>query len=284
MNLPYIKAAVAILITALFLAGCRPSQPAPTESAQPKTATNQTDQVKNSPVPQVSIHLDQYPKNIAAADLDGDGRTEKILLSCPNPEADEYTLCIDSLSVHDTGSNIDGVYYLVDIDKNDKYRELVVSESGPSDDYKNTFYAYNGKGIVKLGKLQGWPEAVYFDQHGIVKACTRGQTLQTWYYPDPYKLFKHSRLERIPQDLYPVNTEISVIKTITLQKSRTDEGEAYTLQVGDKATILSSDDREWCSVKNSEGEIGWFAFDNIDIIRGTGERACEYFAGLCYAD
>lgn len=73
------------------------------------------------------------------------------------------------------------VFYVVDIDKNDNTAKLV-SESGPSDDYKNTFYAYAGKGIVKLGTA-GLSRGRLFRLAGIVTAHTRGQTMGHRYNP-----------------------------------------------------------------------------------------------------
>ena len=59
---------------------------------------------------------------------------------------------------------------------------------------------------------------------------------------------------------------------------------AIPLQTGEKVTIVASDNKAWCLVKNSKGKQGWFAVDEFCIIRGTNLAASEFFEGLSFAD
>lgn len=158
------------------------------------------------------------------------------------------------------------------------YRNLV-----PSDDYKTAFYFYDGKYIVKMGKVQG-SDTVKVDGSGTIIARTRGLILHTWFYDDPYELTKSHQLKRVPQDLYEMHCIVKVRRPLALKKSRSGFPIAVTLQPGEEATILSSDDREWCLVESKDGARGWFAIEGFDQIRGYNLGASEFFDGLNYAD
>lgn len=168
--------------------------------------------------------------------------------------------------------------------KTDGYQEIAIPESGPSNDHKIAFYSYDGKNIIPMGKLEGFSGSVLIDDRGWVIAHSRGKILHTWFYPDTYQLKVNRQLQRIPQYLYEMNTSVTVLKPLALQLSRNAPTTAVTLQPGEKAQIIASDDQQWFLIRNSQGKIGWFAVDNYDQIRGSKLRAQEFFAGLNYAD
>lgn len=127
-------------------------------------------------------------------------------------------------------------------------------------------------------------EKLKVDGTGIIVAQERGQILQTWYHDKKYRLTNQHTIEPIEQDLYAMNTKVKIKNKLALQKSRIDSTVSIVLEPGELATILSSDGREWCLIRNSKGEEGWFAIDRYDTIRGTGQRACEFFDELSCAN
>lgn len=220
------------------------------------------------------------------ADLNGDGVRENIVFLYNRKDC-RYTLTINGVAVNGFGDNLEDSYEIVDINKQDNFRELAVSEAGPSADYETTYYYYDGKNIVNMGEVPaGFSNVIRIDGQGRITASTRAKILQTWSYYSTYKLTDRHRLEKIPQDLYKTDYPYSlkVIKPLTLQKSRTDGRAAFVLQPGEKITLLGTDDIQWCLAQNSRGQQGWFAVQNYSDIKGVNRPAAEYFEGLSNAD
>ncbi|MDP4094393.1 MAG: YARHG domain-containing protein [Bacillota bacterium] len=218
-----------------------------------------------------------------SVDLNGDGIVDNVTLDCKTG-ADSYKLKVNDSVVTGTGENLNGVLFICDIDSKDNYKELAITESGPSDDYAAYFYFYDGKSLKLMGKTSGDENTVKMTGDGVFTTKTRGQILQTWYYTDYYKLSTNHELVNIPKEFYNMNTIVSVKKEFILQKFPTDTSRAVTLKPGEDALIVGSDNKEWCMVENSKGQKGWFAMDNFDTIKGTELRASDIFSGLCYAD
>lgn len=229
------------------------------------------------------------------ADLNNDGEEEKIVLTV-DERLGKHTLQVNNNVIAFSGETIEPTFNIVDINTNDKYKEIAISEYGPSSDYATTFFYYDNEMLFPMGEIQGFYGPAYsygedinwnqvkVDGNGKIITQSRGRILQTWFYQDEYRLSEEHRLVNVPKDLYEMNTEVEVNEEFTLQKSRTDASDAITLKKGEKVTIVASDNKEWCLVENSQGETGWFAVDNFDIIRGLNKRASEVFNGLSNAD
>lgn len=221
--------------------------------------------------------------NSISADLNGDGKNEEIRLEC-TPGSDSYTLFVNGSPFMGNGNNLDGKMYLCDIDSSDKYREIAITESGPSSDEATYFFCYDGRNIHFMGRISGSQYVIGIAGNGKVLTRTRGDILQTWFYPDYYRLSASHELENIPQKLYRMDTMVTVRKQLKLQRSPSDAKVAVTLEPWEDVKITRCDNKQWCEVENSKGEIGWFAVERFDMIRGTGLSASEFFNGLCYAD
>ena len=221
--------------------------------------------------------------NEIEVDLNGDGTEERIKLEC-KAGGDTYTLYINGLSVRGQGNNLDGKMFVCDIDSKDKYREIAITESGPSSDEATYFYYYDGRKINFMGRIQGSNYVINMTGSGTFTTRTRGQILQTWFYTDRYGLSSGHELENIPQLLYMMGTRVRVQQELELQKSPTDSESAAVLKPGDEVVITSSDNKEWCEVDTMKGVKGWFAVGNFSDIKGTDYSATECFEGLCNAD
>lgn len=260
----------------ILLTGCSVKED-PDSKSEPtiKSEAQTQNQIEND-----NIKQENQTDNI---DLDGNGIQDKIILEC-QPGGNDFTLTVNDISVSGQGDNLDGYFKIIDIDTTDKLKEISISESGPSSDEKTTFYFYDGKELMFIGKIQGSNSSIKILGNGKVIANTRGKILQTWFYEEPYKLSELHMLERMSQELYQMNSKVRVQKQLGLFISRISSEIDIVLQEGEEIIILSSDDKNWCLVENSKGERGWFAVDNFDQIRGSNWRASEVFEGLCYAD
>jgi len=235
-------------------------------------------------------HYDAYKiSEIAFIDVNGDGVKEAIIYE--NLREDGYNtgykLSIDSKFVEDGEyTNLANFFVVVDIDKSDEYKEIVISDYGPSSDNFSVFYCYDGGHIVKMGETGGLAESneIIIDGSGSFTAMTRGQILQTWFFNKYYKLTSVHKIIEIPQDVYTTDYDVFVVHQIKLYNDRNDKGQYFDLLEGQIVKIIGTDDKEWCLIETSTGRSGWFALVEYNQIRGEGLDAGAVFAGLCNAD
>lgn len=231
-----------------------------------------------------SVVKDENFINTMTTDLNSDGIMDQISFQTPKT-LHSFTLQVNDALLEENGQNLKTYIEIVDIDPYDSLKEIAVSDYGPSSDYRTFFYFYDGKNLISMGETSGVPGIdMTFPGDGTFTTQTRGQILQTWFYEDQFKLTSDHLIENIPQDLYEMNTPVTVLQSIPLQKSRTDSEQIAVLEVGESATILSSDNKEWCLVETSTGVQGWFAVENFNIIKGTNLSATDVFEGLSMAD
>lgn len=303
-----------VMITPLvaMLFGCskpadpdKPEIPEQTPVATPvETATNPPGETPKAEDFEVvmnnSEEMGYYLDLSTEADLDGDGVKENIVLKTyedaySSYDTSEYDLFVDDLGISVMGEMINPVFNIVDILKEDKYLEIAVSEEGPSSDYITTFFRYDGKSLHILARIEGYyglfSDASYtgdmvIDGSGTVKTSTRGVILQTWFYEDTYELREGDEFVHIVKDLYPMETEVTILKDLKTIQRREYYKDAFVLRPGENAIIMETDNKAWVSIKNSQGRIGWFYVDDFYMIYGQEEDlyATEYFDGLIMAD
>lgn len=247
--------------------------------------------------PKFDFMTDDNLKAVKHADINADSVMDYVQIYCPyDPQGyyDKYILRIgDTVGLFE-GDGIEPEYFsLVDIDKSDKSIEIAVSEIGSSDASMTSFFRYDGKSILKLGSMEGFYGEyrsgsytslgdVIVDGSGVVRTRTRGDILHTWFYDDEY-VVKNNALRQVQKALYLMNQKVTVLKELSLKKSRTDGSPGITLKVGEIVTIKETDNKSWCSVANSKGETGWFEVYDYGKIKGTQADASEFFDGLVYA-
>lgn len=236
---------------------------------------------------------EQWDSRQSDVDLDGDGKMDEIGFSL-DETASDFTLSVNGARITGHGSNVESSFGILDIDARDSYKEIAVSERGPSADFFTSFYYYDGRGVVFMGKTAGLHhdledmKGIDFNGDGIFVTQTRaGGCLQTWFYSDQYVLDLAHLVLNVPQDLYEMNSRVTVLKPIPLRASRTDPEVVANLEVGEVVTILSSDETGWYLVENSKGVRGWFEI-KFDVfcgkISGTDLSSGEVFEGLSFAD
>jgi hypothetical protein len=213
-------------------------------------------------------------------DLNGDGANEKIIYRPGKAE-----LSINNKIIKLNLVSAVEYFAIADLDKNDKFKEVLIGDYGPSDDYKIYYYAFDGSKVIEIGKTQGLLDyGVIIDGSGKVIARTRGQILQTWFFGKTFQLTKEHKLEEVSQDLYTTDYDVFLKIPLKLYKNKGDNLPTITIKEGQVLKIVGTDDKEWCLLKATDGTIGWIALDSFRIIRNNGLEAPEVFEGLCYAD
>lgn len=247
-----------------------------------------------------AANLEGYDKEYyTEADLDGDGTAEEIILrTVTNLNGDEvtsYELSIEEEMVSYQGEMISPNFHLTDLLSTDHLFEIAVSEEGPSSDYATVFYRYMDGSLSVLGKLQGFlgniPNSdmtgkLVVHGDGRVTTLTRGEVMQTFFYEDEYVLISPTELRHVEKDLYPMETEVTLLKPLKTLLSRTDQTPAYEFQPGERATLLNTDNHSWVSIQNKEGRVSWFRIRDFGMILGQEEEgfSTDFFDGLNMAD
>ena len=190
------------------------------------------------------------PVTSAQADLNGDGKKEKISLQIK--EDGPFVLQIAKASVKGRLSyDVEG-FQLVDIDKKDKYVEVAVYTPGPSDDDEYLIYWYDGKAIKEMGHLERWPT---FTGNGVVYV---DDWKGFWKSTDKYVLDQKTRtLKRVPQEFYYVGLETTVGASIPIYETRKSSAVVANLQPKSKALILLYSQDGYYLIKSVTGLVGW---------------------------
>ncbi|MFH0778592.1 MAG: hypothetical protein V2A71_08180 [Candidatus Eisenbacteria bacterium] len=223
-------------------------------------------------------------------DLDGDGRLDYLTVVCfgkPGAHAEYhgFVVAVNGMTIEGSGSYLDGKIEIVDIDSTDKFKEIAIPESGPSDDYGVHVVRYAGRVPAILGHVPGalyWNNEVVFDGSGVVKGSCRGRILDTWFSRCEFRLGESGQLVSIPKDLYEMNRRVKLKVDLPIQKSRSDTTRVAVLREGDSAVILQTDNEKWCLIEGKGGTKGWFEVENYVTVRGR--QADEVFDGLVHAD
>lgn len=200
-----------------------------------------------------------------------------------NEGYDTFKIEVDDLSIVSRADNLSGEFEMIEI--SDGVILFAVGQLGPSSDDATSYYYYDLTGnITFIDTLPGRGEGIIYHGDGTLTTRNRGDILHTWFYEANYRLNEFYKFQFIAKDLYEMNWPVKVLQPLALQKSRSNTEIVTTLQVGEEAVILDSDNKEWCLVRTQKGVEGWFAVENYYHIRGTNYTADQVFEGLSFAD
>ena len=196
----------------------------------------------------------------ATADLDGDGKVDKITLKLffKYGEAGSYALQVNNAMIKgDLTPPIEG-FKIIDIDKSDKFKEIAINTPGPSDDYESIVFWYDGKALKQVAHFDG---VASFYGHGVVDIR---DWMGFWEIHRRYTLDSKTRtLKEIPQQFYSVGSKAKVreaFKIYARQEQIGKKGAApiVTLRAGGSATVLLWDPvSKYYLVKTDSSILGW---------------------------
>lgn len=208
----------------------------------------------------------------ATADLDGDGRSERISITIGQrmpdgrTDGDRYELRVGSASVKGDLENVKG-FTIVDLDTRDRYKEVAVFTPGPSDDPRYVIYWYDGKQLRQVGDIGA---GISVQGNGIVMAAW---WTGNFLVRDKYVLEKGKHtLHLVPQEMYYVGEEHKVLSSFPIHYSPVRHDVVANLENGSRALVMalkqiplprkanSDPDRltdDWLLIKSRSGLLGW---------------------------
>jgi len=159
--------------------------------------------------------------------------------------------------------SIDG-FQIIDIDVNDKYLEVAVHTSGPSNDDEYLIYWYDGLNIIRIAYLERWPT---FIGNGIVYV---DDWEGFWTKRDKYVLNKAGRtLDYVPQFAYYIGIMIRVENSFSIYRDIDLKDQVALLSKYSDIELLlcKTINGEWDDylylIKSESGLLGWAKADVI---------------------
>lgn len=248
--------------------------------------------------------------------LDGDDNADTIIYDVINPyatypdinQSEEYAETTFSLEINGKDFSqdlIDAVdfisdgyscqYYVVDIDKSDNYKELVIADYGYSDDPLTHFFHYENDTLKYLGTVADVPGNDYFivNGDGTVNARMTSNLMQTPYIPAVYEL-KGDSLSLVDTDWYKIEetnwTEDyqghNILTDVMVYTEADLNSETITLTPEDgPVSFPASDNKNWYQVQTKDGTIYYLYLTDFSTVpnNGTDMDAYEIFDNLFIA-
>jgi uncharacterized protein YgiM (DUF1202 family) len=207
------------------------------------------------------------PRPPLSADLNGDGRRETIRIASASSAADEpgYRL---SVGRHSIGGKLEGMnrphVYTVDINRADRYKEIVVQRDDLGLNFESHVYWFDGRRLRLMGTISG-VEAVFKGDGTVSEQNWRG----FWHSTDTFRLTRTRKLAKTPRRFYPVNKAATASQNLPLHSRPGHKRVTATLKPGAKLAVVKSDLKGWYLVRASGGTQGWAAQREI-MERTTG--------------
>lgn len=240
-----------------------------------------------------AVSAESIDRNNLVCDLDGDGVDEDIEFFMEAKHSkytdvfDDFTIVVNGDSTSHYADALTGVFRSVDIDSLDNFKELSVSEYGPSDDPAVYFFRYIDGELIELGKLPGRLESggpsMIVDGSGEVRARCRGQLLHTWFHACKFRVNENNRLDLVREGFYPMGAKLELREELSLVTEPGGKNLSTVLAPGAWITVVGSDDVRWCLAKTDDNVRGWFEMSDFNTL-ADGRKVHAVFQGLCLAD
>jgi len=224
-----------------------------------------------------------FPSNkVVEYDLNSDNVKEKIKYI---PSGEGYKIYINDKFVENNYlTNNYNNFVIADIDKKDKFKEIIICDAGPSDDYSSVFYHFDSNRIIEIGKTEGaYDWGLYFFENGYIEVLSRAQILQTWFITRKYQLVNHT-LKEVPKDIFYTKHYVFLKKNLILHKDRTEKSSCFRLNEGQILKISATDNKKWCLIETETGKKGWLLVNNFNYFPDMKAEASDIFIGLSHAD
>ncbi len=273
--------ALCFLILCLGLFGCGQE-----EESEPETS-----QIEEETTAFTMVALPVHEEVLF--DLDGDGSEDVLLYSLLDDEGMSFNLSANEVGIDQDGCYMADTAYIIDLDTTDPYKEVAVSEYGPSDDLMVHILRFDGSSWTVLGYIPGFVavaedgtpgETSVINGDGTVDTMRRGEVVSTWFFTARYQLEGESL---VWQEAEAYDMEIPVTLLVDLPLTATPEGgeEVITLPMGTETVIKQTDNFSWISFPLEDGTIGYARLgDDGFSIAALGLSTYEVFEGLNFAD
>ncbi|MBR6719748.1 MAG: S-layer homology domain-containing protein [Clostridia bacterium] len=212
-------------------------------------------------------------------------------------DGEKYAVTIgDSTVIGGISTVSDNRYYLIDIDKNDGFMELAVSESFYGSGAL-AIYRYTGKELYLMGYIESvggltlrtdstpigdeWG-AISVNADGTLTGNIGEQFVHTMLLRKQYKINDKGRLEPVSNEFYTIGAYSDFVVAHTLNTDYEDANHpGIVLNEGYAGKIVKTDLKNWLYIETGSGDSGWIYVQNDGLL--GGEPIYYYLEGLHYA-
>lgn len=247
-----------------------------------------------------------YPKKyqaseVAVEDLNGDGVADEISYRVMEQETGEVlceltvngeTYIANELSDPELGALMTNptmdCFYITDILEGDGVLEIAVLDEGPSDDWVNHFYQYDGT-LHYIGTVLGFPFAEKngglngFNGYGSINGELVIDLIETAYVQGSWRYDGNSITfwdwgwyEYLPDSAHVLYEDLPVY----LGCEETSATAAIPAQ--EEVFFLGTDMERWILVKGKDGSMGYMLVEDGNIVE-LNKPAEEVFSGLQFS-
>ena len=251
---------------------------------QEKTSEVSKEPTENDTVQYKIINNVSMPQkgNAFQYDIDNDGITDKIHYSAGQVRVNTKTFDVNKIvdNVHTD------YFYLVDIDKNDSFVEMLFNADGPSADEGFSIIRYNKGQYTLLGWIPQYVDHAKFNGFGEIKTTTDFCLLQMFWATVTYKLNDNEFVLQ-EQPIYDTSNFASVysnmLKEEILLYSSKDKSSNQISMSPQTVKMIQNDAKNWVQIVGANGVSGWLYLDSMFTIEfpdGTKKDSHDIFDGL----
>lgn len=226
-------------------------------------------------------------------DLLLDGTEENVKITT---DGESYAVTVNALTV--LGGECETAasrYYVIDIDKEDGFKEIAVVEKDFGDS-SLAIYRYTGETLYLMGRTESVGDiavrtdntpigddwgAVSINMDGSITANIGVQFVHTMLIRRQFKLNDRMRIEPVGTEFYTIGKYSSFTVKNELESSFSDEAHpGISLKPGYAGSIVKTDLKNWIYIETGSGDKGWI-YVSEGLVNGLS--LSDYLDGLNYA-
>lgn len=250
----------------------------------------------SQPSPQPTAMTDYYDLGEEVlTDIDSDGKAEKIKVEEAQDSSDNYLdlvkLTIDNQSVELQLDNALDTFAIADVDTQDKYKQIIIGENGPSDDPFSKIFTYDGQKIIDCGGLVGTispdHQGIRIDGSGTICTMERTDVLQTWHYQAVYSFDETLHFTEVlpAKGYYETWYPVVVLKPIIVYENCDVSSRQLNISEAQSAQLIGIN-KQWVLINAADGTQGWILTDSdhyYNVLNGNASVPSKdllYFMGF----
>ncbi len=158
--------------------------------------------------------------------------------------------------------------------------EILVFDTDEGDGATATVIRHAGGELTSLGTVPGWGGWLRFPGDGSIQTRVRAHLLHTWFRDETFRLTANGFVV-LDRSVYSMGDHpVTLQQALPLCAGPGDDTIVGTLEPGEAAVLVDTDDRRWVRIRSTErGLEGVFEVQGFEDIPAAGPGH-PIFAGL----
>lgn len=229
----------------------------------------------------LQLSLRTMTETYSYIDMDGDGVTEKIILTGQafDMPYDEMKLQIGDTILEESRWNLQNDIYAVSLDG--KEILFFLMENGASGDYSSCFYGYRDGKLVKVGEMPGLANECVIED-GCISSKMRVDLLQSDFVEGKWHVGADGLLQMVPQDSYDFTGQNDVTLKVALpvHSEPNQESAKHDIQPQTVKFLKTDTSFSWVYVQAENSDAGWVLIEGYGMVKELDMSAFDVFDKL----